>query len=208
MSLIGDTLAAGRQPFLYLYDISSVLNPMLVAQQFIYGGTLIRHDFQGGLFFASGDGSWFSAFAYDEGFDFTNIGTYLFTEGDGSFFIHDSLVVLAAGLAGLRALVLDTTVASIKQGNGVVPLGPALFTSYPNPFNGQTLITYEINHQMRVDLEVFNMLGQRVANLASGDHSPGRYQVFFKGTGVASGVYFARLRTRTWQRVIEMILQK
>ncbi|MBN2425945.1 MAG: T9SS type A sorting domain-containing protein, partial [Calditrichaceae bacterium] len=80
--------------------------------------------------------------------------------------------------------------------------------NYPNPFNPKTIISYHLSKTNRVILSVYNLLGRKVATLVSGKQPAGRYQAEFNGSGLASGIYFYRLKTEqgTWQK--KMILLK
>lgn len=77
---------------------------------------------------------------------------------------------------------------------------PMLTQNYPNPFNPTTTIRYTVGAtqhvaSQRIDLSIFNLLGQKVATLVSEKQPTGRYQVEWNATGMASGVYYYRLET-------------
>ena len=74
-----------------------------------------------------------------------------------------------------------------------IPEAFALSQNYPNPFNPATTIGYDLPERSEVRLEVFNMLGQRVALLADGQVQPGSYSVVFNASSLSSGTYFARI---------------
>lgn len=89
---------------------------------------------------------------------------------------------------------------SISAGLGVSneaphgrPSGFALAQNYPNPFNPSTVIGYQLPQNGHVRLEVFDMLGQKVATLVDGVVAAGAHQVTFDGNGLSSGVYIYRL---------------
>ena len=70
--------------------------------------------------------------------------------------------------------------------------------NYPNPFNPSTIIPYQVPVATRVRLEVFNILGQRVATLVDGERPAGFHTATWdatdaSGRGVGSGVYLYRL---------------
>ena len=67
-----------------------------------------------------------------------------------------------------------------------------LYQNYPNPFNPTTTIKYSLSSASHVRLIVYNLLGQEVAVLVDGMKSQGEYQVEFKATGLASGVYMLK----------------
>jgi flagellar hook assembly protein FlgD len=78
---------------------------------------------------------------------------------------------------------------------------PQTFTlsqNFPNPFNSSTVIRYSVPVAGAVDLAVYDLLGQRVAQLVGGRRDAGDYAVTWdgrddRGRAVASGVYLYRL---------------
>jgi len=89
-----------------------------------------------------------------------------------------------------------------------IPKVFALNQSYPNPFNPVTKIRYEIPHQARVVLRVYNILGDEVATLVDKEQRAGRYEAEFRGENLASGVYFYRLQADRFVQSKKMILTK
>ena len=77
-----------------------------------------------------------------------------------------------------------------------VPLEYALQQNYPNPFNPSTTIQFSIVDPQFTTLRVYDVLGREVAVLVHEWKAPGRYQVVFDGSGLASGMYFCRLQIR------------
>ena len=65
--------------------------------------------------------------------------------------------------------------------------------NYPNPFNAVTKINYEIVNKSYARITIYDMLGREVKELSSGEHTPGKYEVFWDAAGFSSGVYFYRL---------------
>ena len=116
--------------------------------------------------------------------------------------------VLAAGTtdeAGEFALALG----GLRQAQP--PVGFALGPNYPNPFNPSTVIPYELASGGYVRLEVFNLLGQRVAMLVDGEQGAGAHTAVWTGTdgvgwAVSAGVYLYRLTVDGQQQVGRMVL--
>lgn len=85
-----------------------------------------------------------------------------------------------------------------------VTLDPA----YPNPFNPTTRIAFGLPESGPVRLQVFDMLGRRVATLADGVMAPGRHEVTFHASGLPSGTYLYRLETAARVTTRTMVLVK
>ena len=95
------------------------------------------------------------------------------------------------------ALVLVSDVDS-PEGNVLLPERTRLTGLWPNPFNSEARIEYDVAHVAQVAITIYNVLGQEVARLLDAPRSSGQYQVWWDGTDsrgspVASGIYFCRL---------------
>ena len=84
----------------------------------------------------------------------------------------------------------------------------SLEQNYPNPFNPTTDIVYSVPKQSRVKLEVFNVLGQKVATLVDESKNAGQYSVSFGASNLSSGVYVYRLSSETQTISKKMVLMK
>ncbi len=65
--------------------------------------------------------------------------------------------------------------------------------NYPNPFNPATTLEYQLPEKSKVDISVYNMLGQFVEQLESGIKEPGFHKVEWNASNYASGVYIYQL---------------
>ncbi|MCH8494816.1 MAG: T9SS type A sorting domain-containing protein [Balneolales bacterium] len=74
-----------------------------------------------------------------------------------------------------------------------LPRQLSLSQNYPNPFNPQTTIRYEIPDFSMVRLDVFDVLGRRVARLVDFEQAPGEYSVNFDASRLSSGVYIYQI---------------
>src|SRR3972149_6824290 len=93
------------------------------------------------------------------------------------------------------------------------PISFQLLSSYPNPFNQSTLISYSLPVDSDVKLEIYNVAGQKVIILKNAFEYAGAKTVIWDGTNdsggkVASGVYFAKLSTVKGNSVLKMALLK
>lgn len=74
-----------------------------------------------------------------------------------------------------------------------LPSDFAISNNYPNPFNPSTQIKFELPENADVSINVYNIVGQRVATLVNGELQAGFHQATFEADNLASGVYIARL---------------
>lgn len=86
----------------------------------------------------------------------------------------------------------------LTTSNPTVPLAFALHQNYPNPFNPSTTLLYDLDVASHVNLEVFNVLGQKVSTLVDEFQQEGHHAVQWDGNDdsgapVATGVYFYRI---------------
>ena len=80
--------------------------------------------------------------------------------------------------------------------------------NYPNPFNPSTVIDFELPANSKVRLEVYNMLGQRVATLVNEQKPAGWHHVSFDASGLSSGVYIYRITAGEFVQTRQMVLVK
>lgn len=86
------------------------------------------------------------------------------------------------------------------------PEGFALYAAYPNPFNPSTTISYQLNRNTKMTLEVFDALGRRVRVLIDKEQSAGLHRYNFNATGLASGSYFICLTAEGRTQIQKMML--
>ncbi|MFZ5979704.1 MAG: S8 family serine peptidase [Candidatus Zixiibacteriota bacterium] len=106
----------------------------------------------------------------------------------------------------LRDIITD--VKEKSDDGGVLPRNCALAQNYPNPFNPATEINFSLPERVRVKLDVYNVLGQKVTTLVDDNLAAGNHQVKFDGTPYASGVYLYRLTAGEQRLTRKMVLIK
>ncbi len=92
--------------------------------------------------------------------------------------------------------------------NDLIPIGFFLSQNYPNPFNPVTEIRYTLPRDCQVRLEVYSILGQRVAMLVEGKQTAGYKSVRWDASGMASGIYFYRLQAGEFVETRKMVVIK
>ncbi|UCE17358.1 MAG: S8 family serine peptidase [Gemmatimonadota bacterium] len=101
-------------------------------------------------------------------------------------------------------------IISLVKGERPIPAEYSLVQNYPNPFNPVTTIAYALPEAARVKVEVFNLLGQKIAVLVEADQRAGTHSVRWDASDMANGVYFYRLSVNDgfWTKTIRMVLMK
>ena len=99
----------------------------------------------------------------------------------------------------VEEVVLANGVGAVHRVAAVRPQVTQLGAGYPNPFNAQTVIPYQLSSPSQVNLVVYDILGQPVRVLESGQVEAGFHRVTWDGTdergkALATGVYYVRLR--------------
>jgi hypothetical protein len=91
---------------------------------------------------------------------------------------------------------------------GALPTEYSLAPAYPNPFNASTTFTFGLPHHARVKLQVFNLLGQQVADVVDSEIAAGYHWVQWTPSDLPSGVYIARLQVPGFTQTRKVILMK
>ncbi len=94
--------------------------------------------------------------------------------------------------------------ASSKQ----IPTVYELNQNYPNPFNPTTIIKFALPKDSHVAMSVYNILGQKVADLVNDQYVAGYHQVEFNASDVASGMYLYKLEAGGFVQTKKMLILK
>lgn len=92
--------------------------------------------------------------------------------------------------------------------HGAAPLAFRLSPAYPNPFNPETWLRFQLPSGAPVHLTVYDAAGCAVAELADGWYATGSYRVAFDAYGLPAGVYLARLQAGNTVQTQKLILLK
>jgi len=133
---------------------------------------------------------------------------------------NEAYVVWADGRSSGKTEILGLYAQKLNNGSAnddptAPPVGNAILDqNYPNPFNPTTTISFSLSRNSKhVTLQVYNLKGQLVNTLFSGDLPAGKHSIVWDGKdknhqGVASGMYFYRLSTDNSNLQRKMLLMK
>lgn len=137
------------------------------------------------------------------------LNVYTYSSGTGSVNAAvDAVENLDGSVSG--QLVFKNNSAGIIRisSSGTVPLEFNVYQNYPNPFNPETVISFDIAQAGLVKLDVFDIMGQKVASLVDEVKDAGRYNVKFNASALSTGTYFYKLVQGNNTSVKKMILIK
>jgi hypothetical protein len=100
------------------------------------------------------------------------------------------------------------TLTATPNSNASVITAYALHQNYPNPFNAATSVVFDLPEPGATNVAVYNLVGQRVATLASRDMSRGRHTILFDASSLSSGIYLYRLEVNGQSFEKKMLLIK
>ena len=122
--------------------------------------------------------------------------------------VDDGSIALRQGIANLQNLLASLT----------IPKETVLLPNYPNPFNPETWIPYQLALPAEVTVTIYEMNGQLVRRLAVGHQAAGLYQSRSRaaywdgrnqrGESIASGLYFYTLRAGEFTATRKMLIRK
>ena len=129
---------------------------------------------------------------------------------DGSTTVAPPTVAIASSA---NELSKGSGTESIANDQDATPTEFALDQNYPNPFNPTTTIRFSLAKDIQVQLDIYNILGQKVKSLVNGELNAGWHAVSWDGTNnageqMASGVYIYKLNTPNFEHTRKMSLTK
>jgi hypothetical protein len=113
-----------------------------------------------------------------------------------------------SGYAGVWRRPLSEMTASVGPTMAELPHQFLLDQNYPNLFNPNTTIKFEVPKFSTVRLSVFDMLGRQVSVLMNEKSEAGVHEVKFDGSNLASGAYFYRLQAGDFVQSNKLVLLK
>jgi len=105
-----------------------------------------------------------------------------------------------------KTLTVNFSAVTAVEDEETIPLEYSISQNYPNPFNPSTIINYGLPEQAQVTLNIYNILGEKVATLINEVQQPGYYKIEFNASYLTSGIYFYRINAGEFSEVKKMIL--
>jgi Secretion system C-terminal sorting domain len=87
-------------------------------------------------------------------------------------------------------------------------LGFTLFPAYPNPFNNSTTISFNLAEFTNVELDIYNITGEKIENLLNQQMEPGLHKISWNADNFSSGIYLYEIKTRDHMITRKLILLK
>ncbi|MBL1215431.1 MAG: T9SS type A sorting domain-containing protein [Ignavibacteriae bacterium] len=110
-------------------------------------------------------------------------------------------------------LYFDPSIVDVNDKQQVVPTAYSLSQNYPNPFNPTTKIKYQLpadvkGEMSKVQIKIYDILGNMLADLVNEQKSPGTYEVEWNAVNQPSGIYFYKITAGSFSKTMKMILLK
>lgn len=92
--------------------------------------------------------------------------------------------------------------------NEFAPRKIVLYPNYPNPFNSQTRIYFEVDEKKYIEISLFDILGRKIKVLTQGEFDRGKHYVDFRGDNINSGVFLIQLKSDNFTTTQKMVFIK
>lgn len=99
-------------------------------------------------------------------------------------------------------------IMTLQIGSAEIPVAYELFQNYPNPFNPETNIKFALPEEAKVEITVYNQLGETVERITNEVFQAGYHSIQWNAARYASGVYFYRITTDNFTDIKKMMLLK
>ncbi|MCP4582835.1 MAG: T9SS type A sorting domain-containing protein, partial [candidate division Zixibacteria bacterium] len=105
-------------------------------------------------------------------------------------------------------ITLNVGTVGIEDEIAELPAEFALHNVYPNPFNAEATISYSLAQASDISIEIYNLMGQRVAMPYDGFQSAGQHNLIWKAADYASGTYLVKMTNGEKSQTVRVTLLK
>jgi Peptidase family C25/Secretion system C-terminal sorting domain len=124
---------------------------------------------------------------------------------------YDTVRVFAQDENSLSSSIFWSGIATttdVDDDNDNIPTEFSIESIYPNPFNAQVSVGYQLPKAVNVEFRIFNLLGREVARNLIGLQSAGHHLISFDGTAWSSGIYFISWQAGKFNDIRKVVLLK
>ena len=112
------------------------------------------------------------------------------------WFANDTTGWVVGGGGYILKTTNGGTYVNVSSNQTQMPNKHAIGKIYPNPFNPETNIHFELAFEDDIKIKVYDMLGKEIFELINKKMQAGRYEVKFNGISLSSGIYICRLESK------------
>lgn len=141
---------------------------------------------------------------YFRGWQGSGSGSYTSPDSTGA----DSAVTWSMNLGPIIESVRWSTTSGINSVSSNIPKEFKLFNNYPNPFNPETFIRFDVAKKENVRIMIFDILGREITTLVNQVLEPGEYSYKWIASNIPSGVYFYAMNADSYKAVKRMMILK
>lgn len=109
---------------------------------------------------------------------------------------------------GMKGIIIVNQTTDMNSIETVTPQEFRLMQNFPNPFNPQTEINFQLNRADHVSLKIYNLLGAEITTLIDGEVSAGEHRVEWNAANLPSGIYFYKFTSSDKVETKRMMLAK
>ena len=125
-----------------------------------------------------------------------------------SFIYNDNIIPSGKFLYRVKYVLGGVQIYSEQIETEVLPADYVLYQNYPNPFNPSTKIRFAIPLFTKVSLQIYNQIGEVVAQPVNNYYEAGNYEIDINMSNLASGVYLYKLSAGAFSETKKMMLTK
>ncbi|HNX01098.1 MAG TPA: T9SS type A sorting domain-containing protein, partial [Candidatus Cloacimonadota bacterium] len=198
MTFIGSIAYCATGPSIAIVDFSNPQNPSFIGTIQLHPTNILYDMHVSDNYLFVSDRVWdeITVFDISDAVNPTLVYTYHWNLLTFGMFFENGNLYTANGYNNVNVIDFHTIVPTIDSVS--IQDNELHLTNYPNPFNPSTSISFDLPEAGLVNLDIYNIRGQKVKNLVSENYTRGYHAVTWNGTddnrhAVASGVYFARI---------------